>query len=152
MKTIKCNKCGETNITKFSPSRLKNCDYICHHCNYIRNKKSIKKWKEANPEKIREYARNYMRVHPGKNREAFAIWYAKAENKEKHLLWRLASAKDNSQMHNAQSMALRIFPDAQPCENCEESGERHHDDYNKPKEIRWLCKKHHKELHIRITR
>lgn len=37
----------------------------------------------------------------------------------------------------------------QPCEVCqtEQNVEAHHDDYLKPLEVRWLCKKHHAEHH-----
>lgn len=37
----------------------------------------------------------------------------------------------------------------QPCEVCkiEENVEAHHDDYNKPMDIRWLCRSHHLEHH-----
>lgn len=35
-----------------------------------------------------------------------------------------------------------------PCEVCSEvKVQAHHDDYNKPYEIRWLCIKHHMEYH-----
>lgn len=35
-----------------------------------------------------------------------------------------------------------------PCEICGElKVEAHHDDYNKPKEVRWFCPRHHKEWH-----
>lgn len=35
-----------------------------------------------------------------------------------------------------------------PCEVCsEQKTEAHHDDYNKPLEVRWLCRKHHREFH-----
>lgn len=34
-----------------------------------------------------------------------------------------------------------------PCEICGEFGEAHHEDYNKPLEVRWLCRTHHMEAH-----
>ena len=35
-----------------------------------------------------------------------------------------------------------------PCESCQSvTVHAHHDDYDKPKLIRWLCSKHHKEWH-----
>jgi hypothetical protein len=35
-----------------------------------------------------------------------------------------------------------------PCEICSnQSVEAHHDDYNYPMDVRWLCKKHHAEHH-----
>lgn len=38
----------------------------------------------------------------------------------------------------------------QPCEVCGESKvHAHHDDYNKPLDIRWLCLKHHQEHHAK---
>ena len=37
-----------------------------------------------------------------------------------------------------------------PCEVCgDEKVHAHHDDYSKPLEVRWLCRKHHREAHLR---
>lgn len=35
----------------------------------------------------------------------------------------------------------------QPCIKCGAFAEMHHEDYDKPLEIIWLCRKHHLELH-----
>lgn len=35
-----------------------------------------------------------------------------------------------------------------PCEVCgSETSEAHHEDYSKPLEVRWFCRKHHDECH-----
>lgn len=35
-----------------------------------------------------------------------------------------------------------------PCEQCgEPKADAHHDDYNKPLSVRWLCRSHHAEWH-----
>lgn len=40
-----------------------------------------------------------------------------------------------------------------PCEVCgKEKTVGHHDDYNKPLEVRWLCYKHHAAEHARLKR
>jgi hypothetical protein len=36
----------------------------------------------------------------------------------------------------------------QPCEDCgDTNAEAHHDDYDKPMCVRWLCRLHHKAVH-----
>ncbi len=38
-----------------------------------------------------------------------------------------------------------------PCEVCGKAlTDAHHDDYSKPADVRWLCRKHHKQLHERL--
>lgn len=35
-----------------------------------------------------------------------------------------------------------------PCEVCGETNvDAHHEDYNKPLEVRWLCRRHHAKIH-----
>lgn len=51
--------------------------------------------------------------------------------------------------HNAVNNAIRdnkLFK--QPCEICSSNDSNgHHDDYDKPLEVRWLCAEHHKQWH-----
>lgn len=38
-----------------------------------------------------------------------------------------------------------------PCEVCgDEWSEAHHEDYSKPLEVMWLCKRHHTDRHMEI--
>ena len=39
----------------------------------------------------------------------------------------------------------------QPCEVCgNPKAQKHHDDYSKPLEVRWLCVVHHNEHHVKL--
>lgn len=77
-------------------------------------------------------------VPPEKSREYTRRW------REKNAL-KLAA-------HRAVSKVVRngtLIP--QLCEVCNEVAETHHEDYNKPLEVKWLCVKHHKVLHHKDT-
>lgn len=54
--------------------------------------------------------------------------------------------------HTATRNAIRdgkLIP--QPCEKCSDpKAEAHHDDYSKPLDVRWLCKRHHDEHHAAL--
>jgi hypothetical protein len=64
-------------------------------------------------------------------------------------------------IHNLTETAIQQgILSRQPCEICGASGafsdgrsevQAHHDDYNKPLEVRWLCQRHHHEWHKRNT-
>jgi hypothetical protein len=49
----------------------------------------------------------------------------------------------------ARILARKHIP-LQPCEMCGEKGQRHHEDYSKPLEVRFLCAFHHKQLHVGV--
>jgi hypothetical protein len=53
-----------------------------------------------------------------------------------------------SQVHVAKRRGLLI---AQPCERCgNPKVHAHHDDYSKPLDVKWLCRKHHAMRHTEI--
>jgi hypothetical protein len=50
---------------------------------------------------------------------------------------------------NASEYVRRGKISKQPCEVCGDPvAEKHHDDYGKKLDVRWLCRKHHMEWHI----
>jgi hypothetical protein len=65
-------------------------------------------------------------------------------------LLRLRSATNG--VYGSARQAGKIIP--QPCEICgsTEKIEGHHDDYRKPLDVVWMCKKHHMEMHGLVMR
>lgn len=46
------------------------------------------------------------------------------------------------------SAVRRGLIEREPCEECgAETVDGHHDDYDKPMAVRWLCRRHHRALH-----
>jgi len=86
-------------------------------------------------EKRRAAADKYQKEHWDKVVEAKKKW-----------------AEKNPEKRRAQWAANNAVRDGklirQPCEVCgaTERIQKHHDDYSKPLEVRWLCIKHHAEL------
>jgi|SRR6266446_1409584 hypothetical protein len=78
---------------------------------------------------------------PINRREAWKRWAKKHRNEVK--------AKEN-----ARKQAQTSFPSSLPCsiKQCNKQGERHHSDYSKPKDIIWLCKRHHELIHHQKVR
>ena len=58
-------------------------------------------------------------------------------------------AKVKKDIHILTNSATRLgVIKRQPCEICNEMKvDAHHDDYNKPLDVRWLCRKHHNQHH-----
>lgn len=110
----------------------------------------------------REYQKKHREELNAKRREK---WKNDADFREKErlriLAYRKAHREENREYQNNRNQnkigqATHIVNNAvssgkikkQPCEVCgAELVEAHHDDYNKPLEVRWLCKKHHTEWH-----
>jgi hypothetical protein len=88
------------------------------------NAYALRRWRKKNPEKFsKQHKRNskkYREKHIKKCDAGHKLRYAIATGKIKR----------------------------QPCEICENpKTQGHHEDYDKPLDVRWLCDKHHKEEH-----
>jgi len=129
------------------------------HLNFCKNcvKNRIQLYRQENIEKIREYDRQRGRTaeHIQKN-----IAYAeklKTEYPQKYKEMEKKRSDNYIQQHPDRRQAhMMVYAKIRnknivkkPCEVCGTTRkiEAHHDDYAKPLEIRWLCKKHHMELH-----
>jgi hypothetical protein len=119
----KCFKCGITKaITEFyvHPQMGDGRLNKCKEC----ARADVRKNYEANADYYREYDRQ-RGYRPGPREKVLARRAVKAALLKGALV-------------------------AQPCEvavDCRGRIEAHHDDYSKPLDVRWLCKKHHGEAH-----
>ena len=91
----------------------------------------------ANLEKVREYDR--VRAKDKDRRKAAAISVRR---------WR-AEDRRRSAAHRAVARAVRAGTlSARPCETCgNDKSVAHHDDYDKPLDVRWLCPPCHRQHH-----
>jgi hypothetical protein len=139
MKT--CFKCNiEKPLTEFYKHNGMVDGYLnkCKEC----AKNDVTKHRNANIEKVREYDRKR-----GKNKDRIK---ASAEVTK---IWR-SQDKRRSIAHN---MVLRAIKSGtllrQPCIKCNcEKSVAHHEDYDKPLEVTWLCQPCHKKRHIEINK
>lgn len=144
-----CRKCGVIlDKSNWYPSK-QGRDCICSPCAYAGNRKWIinhrdryntllrewnKKWREINPEKSRQNVRK--RYNPEK---------AKEYNKQYGLLHKAEAKTHNTAKYAARKGLL----EKQPCEVCGSCKvEMHHADYTKPLSVNWFCRKHHAEHHL----
>jgi hypothetical protein len=80
-------------------------------------------------------------------RNAAYIAWRKAYDHRRYLEGKTAKRPEVRSAYNAVQWALRTGRLVrQPCEVCgAEQTEAHHDDYDKPLQVRWLCRTHHVE-------
>lgn len=94
------------------------------------NRQFLREWRakgNSSPSHSKEYMREYMKVW---SKLPHAIKMNRARN-----------------IVNEHIYAGKL--ERQPCEivGCDTIAEAHHDDYDKPLDIKWLCKRHHEQHH-----
>jgi hypothetical protein len=148
-KTKKCFQCNKRKSTKQFYAHPQTADGLlgkCKDCcktstktNYINNQAHYQEYdrqRDQLPHRIQMRA-EYAATDRGRKRGAAA---------------KQAWAERNPEKLKAQWAAQNAVRDGRlkrktECEVCgsEKNIEKHHDDYSKPLEVRWLCKKHHWE-------
>jgi hypothetical protein len=98
-------------------------------------------------DEVAKSAAERMREYRARNRERTRMLDRARTAARRARGWREDPLKKRAR--NAVSGALRSGRlIRQPCEVCQaEPAEAHHDDYSRPLEVRWLCRRHHEEAH-----
>lgn len=98
-------------------------------------RKSSRKYQRKNAKLSAKRKREWVKKNPEKSAEIQKRWREK--NKDKLAANRLL-----------QRAVAKGLAEKKPCEICGNiNSEAHHEDYFKPLEVIWLCKKHHGERH-----
>lgn len=105
-----------------------------------------RQWREKNKDKISGYQKKYHSTHKDRYRRYYE------DNKEKFFERARKSRAKYPDEKRARSiincMIARGKLVKEPCEVCgNPKADAHHDDYNKPLDVRWLCREHHAEWH-----
>lgn len=154
MELVTCSKCKipqpptEFHRDKYTTSGLKsNCKECSRaasrawaRANKERNAEKARKWREANPERVYEQTRQWHRANPKIIAESVKNYRRK--NPEKY------------RAHNLLQKAVQRGKIIKPrrCEDCGKLCEPHeldghHEDYNKPLVVKWLCRLCHVRQH-----
>lgn len=72
-----------------------------------------------------------------------------SENRTRQKKWKDAHPLEVLAHQYVRSALRRGLLSREPCEVCgEEIVDAHHDDYEQPRKVRWLCRLHHRHHHI----
>ena len=136
---IRSKVCFKCNVDKPLSEYYKHAQMGDGHLNKCKEctKKDANQHRANNLERIREYDRKR-----GKNAERIKM------NVEVNRAWR-AEDKRRQSCHRQVSIAIKNgILVRQPCERCgAEKTEAHHEDYDKPLDVMWLCTICHKQRH-----
>lgn len=104
------------------------------------NRMAVKRWQERNVEYRRAYQRKYSKEH----RETVL-----AKERRHAILHPEKVQARSAARHSARNKKI----ERQPCVICGATNvEAHHEDYSKPLNVIWLCKKHHFEADERLRK
>ncbi len=147
MKRI-CSVCKqEKSLEDFYRSSVEKLgrEYRCKECSKAKCKRYIEKDPEAWRKRSRDWREKKIAENPNFYREKYR--HFEESNKRYSKKWRENNAEKHrahSQVHWDKINGKIIKPEK--CQLCLSEGKRleaHHENYDKPKDIQWLCKKCH---------
>jgi hypothetical protein len=139
----KCKDCG----VKKPETEFYGVQGECKDCTIAR----VREYQKANAEKVRTYDRGRANLpHRVEARKKYA---KSPQGRARGAASNKRQRKKNPKRFRAGVAVGRAVRSGkltkQPCEVCGSNKivEGHHDDYDKPLEVRWLCQKHHRQIH-----
>ncbi len=163
--TAQCRECANKIRKKYLDTRRekvreinKKFYYSKHEKNRQKRTENSRKYRENNLDKSREYQRNYYLENAEKMRLQ-ALENSKKPSHKETRNKRLRENKKESDLPKIRARkilqaAVRVGYIKRPdkCSKCLKKCKPHghHEDYNKPLEIRWLCKVCHNHVHGKL--
>lgn len=132
-----CSKCKEEKTIFDFYHNKTTCDgleYACKVC----SKNVSKQWRENNPETVKNIKNKWKNKNKNK-----INGYHKKWRKSKKISYLLGDGA----RHKVMIAIKKCIITRMPCIKCGRKAQAHHEDYNKPLDVIWLCPKHHQELH-----
>lgn len=144
-----CKSCGlEKPLSDFYRNKIISDGYenTCKEC----AKKRSLEWRLKNPDRVRE--NNRVRNQLPESKAYQKMWIVSPAGKASHARtvqkWRIKNRNKCRAHKKLNNAIIRGDITRLPCEKCGAvKVDAHHDDYSKPLEVRWLCRKHHIEHH-----
>lgn len=128
----KCKECTKTDVSaNYETRHDQYVEYDRRRASLPHRRAATKQYARSHPDVMRRLKAKYAHSHP----EVQARYKARYPEKKR--------------AHDLVSNAIRDGKlIRKPCEACGDTNvHAHHDDYGKPLEVRWLCQKHHLEVH-----
>jgi Bacillus phage endonuclease len=127
--------------------RIKNREYyhrkpeICHA--------KHKRWVNKNKEHVREYSRKRYSKDPEKYCQSVKDYRKKTKNKTIYDYRKRNPEKKQAHTYVELSIKYGFLKRPDKCSECDVLGkiDAHHEDYNKPLDVIWLCRKCHAKRH-----
>lgn len=155
-----------SNQSEYSKNwRKKNADHLrAYNKKYNeehreQRKEYMRKWREKNRERVKSYKKQYEQEHVIETRLYRKTYSRKYyynnldKSREASRKWEKNNLKKLKSMYGYAHQFVRTalkngILEKQCCEVCgNEEAEAHHDNYNEPLNVRWLCKECHDEWH-----
>lgn len=127
-------------------------EYWARPENREKKRQKDKRYYEKHKDKCLANSKKYIQEHPEQRKETCKRYYRnhveeEAERQKEYLKKNREKQRAHWKVRDAIKTG-RLAP--QPCEKCgEQKASAHHDDYNFPLKVRWLCHRCHMSWHAK---